>query len=273
MRSISELAQNRAGSQKAAVRSGDTIYRVFLADDQPIALVGLVKVVNAMPDCQVCGTATDFGSALEQIRTLAPDLIVLNLDLKGKSGLELVRKVQAFKSRPRTLIFSIHDERLYASRALRAGASGFVMKQESMATLEAALRKVLDGGIYLSARLQQRGLQRVRKEEAQPADRLETLTNRELHIFRLIGQGKPSQEIARLLALSVKTVGSHRSNMRRKLCLETGSQLVQQAIEMNREYVREENLSEPDSTPRNVVGLDSTAASVRCLEQFSCYGG
>ena len=165
----------------------------------------------------------------------------MNLDLNGHSGLELVRELQGEKPKPLALVFSMHDERLYASRALRAGASGYVMKQEPTETLSLAIRQVLEGGTYLSQRLEQRSPRALTpRREGALQDRLESLTNRELHIFRLIGQGKRSQEIAALLAVSVKTIGSHRSNMMTKLNLENSSQLVQHAIALNREQRREQ---------------------------------
>lgn len=218
-------------------------------------------MIHEQPDWQVCGSANEYVRALKQIKSLKPDLIILNLDLSGRSGLELVRELQRQIPKARALVFSMQDERLYASRAIRAGASGYVMKQEPPETIAAAIRHVLDGGIYLSRHLEQqrpsRGLRGQGSGEVQ--DRLETLTNRELHIFRLIGQGRRSQEIARLLSVSVKTIGSHRSNMMAKLCLENASQLVQQAIELNREHLREKNgeAHSADTSHNVIVELES----------------
>lgn len=211
--------------------------RIFLVDDHPLVIKGLDKLIRGQP-WTVCGTATDDLQALRQISCLQPDLAIVGLDLNGHSGLELIRKLRSRRFRLRTLVFSRHDECLYAGRALRAGASGYVMKHEPTEVLAGAIREVLSGGTFLSARLKMSSA----RSSCPPGpfvplrERLQRLTNRELHVFRLIGLGKSTLEIARLLGVSIKTVGSHRSNMMAKLGIDNASLLVRQAIGLNHEH-------------------------------------
>jgi DNA-binding NarL/FixJ family response regulator len=211
--------------------------RLLLVEDHPVVSRGLKELLNYEPDLQVCGIAEDATLALSQLAEFKPDLILLDLSLKGMSGMDLLREVKSRNPRQLVLILSMHDEVVYAPRALRAGAAGYVTKLETTETLVRAIRKVLAGGIYLSDALENRLIQRlVRTGETYGFDPLETLTDRELEIFHLMGDGHRNHEIARLLAISVKTLESHRSNMRSKLGLKNASELVHRAIESHRAF-------------------------------------
>jgi len=197
----------------------------------------LAELINHEKDLEVCGIAQDYASALQKTDTLNPDLVLLDITLQGRGGLELLKDVKAQHPKQLVLILSMHDESLYASRAIRAGASGYVMKQEATENVLTAIRHVLEGRIHLSERMERRIMQRFAQGgPASTLDPLEVLTDRELEIFRLIGQGKGTRDIAHFLCLSGKTIESHRSHIKDKLGLKTASELVQQAIQMEREF-------------------------------------
>lgn len=223
---------SRAETPKVSQAAVTPVRRIYIVEEHPVVIRGLMKLFSEEPRWQICGTTSNYGTALEEIEGTQPDLVIADLNLKGRSGLDLVRKLRRLRPRPRTLIFSTSDECLYAFRALRAGASGYVMKIESRETVLMAVRQILEGRTYLSPGLI---AQRAAAEKLSPfstiAERLQHLTNRELDVLRLIGQGQTTREVAQLLGLSIKTIGSHRANIMAKLGLTTASQLVQHAIE------------------------------------------
>jgi DNA-binding NarL/FixJ family response regulator len=205
--------------------------RIFLVDDHPIVRQGLALLIDHELDLEVAGQAEDAAGALRGIRSVKPDLVLLDVSLKDGDGIELLKDLKAQDPSLPVLMLSMHDESLYAERALRAGARGYVMKQEAPAILLAAIRKVLDGEIYISGRMGATLLRRMvggkRSESIMPMDRL---TDRELEIFRLIGQGETMKEIAAKLFLSVKTVEAHREHIKDKLGLRTATELLRYAI-------------------------------------------
>src|SRR5512140_2192332 len=162
---------------------------ILLVEDHPIASSGLAALINSEPGLRVCGIAQDYPSAIQMIGALLPDLIISDLTLPGQDGLELLKDVKSRCPDQRVLMLSMHDESLYASRALLAGASGYIMKQEATETVLTAIRTVLKGEVYLSAPMQKEMLRRLSRRQSSPAlDPCETLSDRELEVFRRLGQ-------------------------------------------------------------------------------------
>jgi DNA-binding NarL/FixJ family response regulator len=206
--------------------------RIFLVDDHPILRQGLAKLINDQPDLAVCGEAESPPAALEGISSSNPDLVLLDLTLEGGDGLELCRQLRERFKDLSILIVSMHDEAMYAERCLRAGAMGYVMKQEPPKTVMAAIRKTLGGEAYLSEAMSAkllRSFTAIRDADRPP---LERLSNRELEIFRLIGKGQSVRAIAEQLFLSPKTVEAHKEHIKQKLNLKTSNELLQYAIEV-----------------------------------------
>jgi DNA-binding NarL/FixJ family response regulator len=204
--------------------------RVLLVDDHPIVRRGLRALVDVEPDLEVCSEVDDAPSALRAIDVSKPDVAIVDISLQKGDGLELVRQIRARWPLP-VLVLSIHDEGLYGERALRAGASGYVMKQEATGAVVNALRHVLKGDLWLSERLSARLLRAyVQGEPGLPADSpLSILSDRELQVFQLISDGCPTSEISRWLNISRKTVETHRAHIKEKMELRTGLELIQYA--------------------------------------------
>lgn len=187
--------------------------------------------MDEQDDMEICGEADNAQEALNAVKDLAPDVVIADISLNGTDGIELTKEIKARRADLPVLVLSVFDECLYAERALRAGASGYLMKSESAANLLQAVRRVLDGKIYLSDRSSARilaGLQGNRPGEE--AHSIDQLSDRELQVFRLIGQGQNNSEIAEGLCISVKTVEAHRENIKKKLNLKRASELVRYAI-------------------------------------------
>jgi DNA-binding NarL/FixJ family response regulator len=205
--------------------------RLLLVDDHPIVLHGLGQLVRAEPDLDVCGEAGSAAEGLKAIAKLKPDLVVVDLTLPDKHGLEFIKDVQAMHPGMLVLVLSMHDEELYAERILRAGARGYVMKETAADTLIKAARRVLGGGIYLSDRMAGQMLELVagqgKQASASPLDRL---TDRELEVLQLIGQGRVTRHIAEQLHISARTVEAHRNHIKEKLQIEDGAALVRYAV-------------------------------------------
>jgi DNA-binding NarL/FixJ family response regulator len=206
--------------------------RIFVVDDHPIVRQGLTLLINQESDLTVCGSAKDATAALEAIASLRPDLLILDISLEGPDGLDLLKTVRMRDAATPVLILSMHDESLYAERALRAGANGYIMKQAATDGLLVAIRRILRGNIYVSDRMAARILQQF-AGHATPANRsaIEELSDRELEVFRLIGKGHGTREIAELLHLSVKTVESYQAHIKEKLSLKNSRELVQHAVQ------------------------------------------
>lgn len=208
--------------------------RVLLVDDHPVFRAGLAGLVNMEPDLAVCGEASDAAQAMDLTAASSPDLILLDMSLPGKGGLELLKDLRSAHPGTPVLIVSMHDETLYAERVIRAGGRGYIMKQEGPEKMLLAIRKVLAGGITVSERISAIILDALAaplpSQPAQPgAGSVSTLTDREFEVYRLIGQGKEPQEVARVLHLSIKTVDTHRAHIRRKLGLKNYTELVHHA--------------------------------------------
>jgi DNA-binding NarL/FixJ family response regulator len=205
--------------------------RVFLVDDHPILRQGLGKLINDQPDLAVCGEAEGPPGALEGIGRTKPDLVLLDLSLAGGDGMDLCRQLQERFTGLPILIVSMHDESLYAERCLRAGAMGYVMKQEPPEKVMAAMRRVLSGDIYLSEAMSAKLLRNLAGARNADTSPLERLSDRELEIFHLIGKGHSVRAIAEQLFLSPKTVEAHKEHIKQKLNLKTSNELLQYAIE------------------------------------------
>jgi DNA-binding NarL/FixJ family response regulator len=204
---------------------------VFIVDDHPVFREGLARIINQEKDLVVCGQAADAAEALQGAASAKPDAVVIDISLEGTNGIDLAKALRARLPDTRLLILSMHPESLYAERALRAGANGYVMKRESGRKLLAAIRCVLEGKTHVSPELNELILRRVSTPRPDSArSSIERLSDRELEVFQLIGQGVGSRQIAERLGVSVKTVATHREHIKEKLHLDTTSALVQRAI-------------------------------------------
>ncbi len=206
--------------------------KILIVDDHPLMRKGLALSLNAEIDLTVCGQVANAEEALSALEELDPDLAIVDISLPGMSGLELIKHMQALRPEIRTLVVSRHDEALYAERAIRAGARGYVMKLEAGERIVKAVRRVLAGGIYVSEEINERlllGLAAGRQELAQSP--LEVLSDRELEVFEMTGRGLGTREIAERLHLSVKTVESYRARIKDKLNLKTAAELMQHAVQ------------------------------------------
>jgi DNA-binding NarL/FixJ family response regulator len=207
---------------------------VFVVDDHPIVRQGLSLLINQETDLTVCGVAEEMHSAMAAIHILRPDIIILDISLNGPDGLELLKNIRLTLPRLPVLILSMHDESIYAERALRAGANGYIMKQEATEKVLVALRRILSGEIYVSDRIANSMLRHyVRGANPSEQSSISNLTDRELEVFRLIGDGHGTRQIAEALHLSVKTVESYQAHIKEKLCLRSARELVQHAVEWN----------------------------------------
>lgn len=207
-------------------------YRVLLVDDHPIVRQGLGLLIDREADLSVCGEADGAHSAFHAIETLRPDIVLLDISLNGPDGLEVLKEIRMKSGSLPLLILSMHDESIYAERAMRAGANGYIMKQEATEKVLIAIRRILQGDVYLSDRLTTTMLQQyVRGGAHTKSSPLLNLTDRELEVFRLIGEGHGTRQIADELHLSVKTIESYQAHIKEKLALRNARELVQHAIE------------------------------------------
>jgi DNA-binding NarL/FixJ family response regulator len=233
---------------------GFAVRKVLVVDDHPIVREGITLLLTGQPDLEVCGSAIDIASALRAVRDLKPDVTLIDLSLGVGSGLDLIATLAEDPPHPMSMLaLSMHDEAVYAKRVLQAGARGYVMKHEGTDVLLQAIRTVLSGEIYVSAAVNASLLRFLstsgRPASSRPASSrpaalkpaaptltapnldLDQLSNRELQIYRLVGQGVSTKDIARQLCLSAKTVESHRANIKQKLGVDTAAALVAHAAE------------------------------------------
>ena len=216
--------------------------RILLVDDHPILRQGLANVLNTQEHLTVCGEAQGRADAIAAAERLRPDLAIVDLSLRSGDGIELIKDLRVRLPGLLTLVLSMHDETIYAERALRAGARGYVMKQERTERLLLAIGRVLSGAIYVSDQVAAHAVQRLAVGSAGNQENAEEtvnsyvgrLTDRELQVFRLIGQGLGTRLIAENLHLSRKTIDSHREHIKAKLGLRDGSELIQRAIQWAR---------------------------------------
>jgi DNA-binding NarL/FixJ family response regulator len=205
---------------------------VFVVDDHPLLRQGLALLINQEPDLMVCGEAEDAHASLKAIATNRPDILIADISLHGPDGLDLLKNLRTLYPDLPVLILSMHDESIYAERALRARANGYIMKQEATEKVLVALRRILAGDIYLSEKMANKLLhQYISGAPADMNSRLSALSDRELEVFRLIGEGRSTRQIAETLHLSIKTVETYQAHIKEKLSLRSGRELVQHAIQ------------------------------------------
>lgn len=208
--------------------------RVFVVDDHPIVREGLTLLINRESDLVVCGEAEEAHSALDAVVRTRADVVIVDISLSGPDGLDLIKTIRTTAPTLPILVLSMHDEMIYAERALRAGASGYIMKQEGTARVLIALRRILRREVYLSDRAASRMVQQYVRGSAAADRPVEAeLSDRELEVYRLIGEGHSTRKIAEELRLSVKTVETYQANIKEKLSLRTARELIQHAIEWN----------------------------------------
>jgi len=206
--------------------------RVLIVDDHPLLRKGVGQLIDQEKDLQVVGEAEDAHKAITAIENTNPDIALIDITLSGTSGIELLKNVKVRFPKLKMMVLSMHDESVYAHRALRAGASGYIMKQEGPEKVLTALRKVLRGEVYLSEHLGNRLLHTLVNGHAPlPSSPVEELSDRELEVFSLIGQGHGTRPIAEKLHLSIKTIESHRAHIKEKLNLQNATELVHHAIQ------------------------------------------
>jgi DNA-binding NarL/FixJ family response regulator len=202
-----------------------TSRRILIVDDHPMMRQGLRALIGREQDLDICGEAETAAQALDAVATLMPDLILTDITLPGRNGIELIKDICAVRPGIRILAISTHDESLYAERALRAGARGYIMKDESPSIMMQAIRQVLAGRIFVSAKMSAQILENV-AGLGPTATPIKRLSDREFEIFQLIGKGKTTVQIANQLHLSAKTVEAHRAHIKEKLDLRTMAELI-----------------------------------------------
>jgi len=207
--------------------------RIFVVDDHPIVRQGLTLLIDRERDLMVCGEAEEAQTAMQKITVCHPDILIVDISLNGPDGLDLLKNIRLKYPTLPVLILSMHDESIYAERALRAGANGYIMKQEATEKVLVALRRILGREIYVSERIANKMLQHYIGGSAVTRSPIAGLTDRELEVFRLIGDGHGTRQIAEELHLSVKTVESYQAHIKEKLSLHNARELVQHAIQWN----------------------------------------
>lgn len=204
--------------------------RILIVDDHPMMREGLAQLIGREPDLEVCAEAENAAEALDKVRSLNPGLILIDITLSGRNGLELIKDVQSIAPETLILVISMHDESLYAERVLRAGGRGYVMKQEGGKKIMQAIRKVLEGQIHVSEKIAARILDLFSGRRPQSENSpLERLTDRELEVFQLIGEALSTREIALKLHISGKTVEVHKSHIKEKLAMKNTRELISYA--------------------------------------------
>ena len=211
-------------------------HRLLIVDDHPLFREGLRQIIERDPELTVCGEASSAAEALEAIPQIKPDLVLVDISLGGTSGIDLLKAIRTEYEELPVLVVSMHEESLYAERALRAGAMGYVMKHEPGKTVKAAIHKLLGGEMYLSEKMSSAVISKfMRGQGDRPASPIELLSDRELEVFRMLGQGKGTRQIAQDLDITIATVNSFRNRIKEKLHLKTATEVMLHAIQWSRE--------------------------------------
>ncbi|HME89625.1 MAG TPA: response regulator transcription factor [Chthoniobacterales bacterium] len=206
--------------------------KILLVDDHPVLRKGLVRLIDSKEEFAVCGEADSANEAIALIRKLPPDLVIVDVSLPGASGIELTKTIHAEFPKMPVLILSMHEEALYATRALRAGAMGYIVKQDAIDNITAALREALNGRRYLSPVIAEQIQHDGPDAKLYPSgDPMAILTDREFEVFELIGKGHEVREISSALGVSPKTVEAHRTNIKEKLKLKNSRQVTRSAVQ------------------------------------------
>lgn len=206
--------------------------RIFLVDDHAMFREGLRQLIEREPDMTVCGDAADANAALDAVEAAKPDLVIVDISLGGFSGIDLIKTIKSKYEDLPVLVVSMHEESLYSERALRAGAMGYVMKHEPSKTVKTAIRKVLEGDLFLSPKMAGSMVARlIRGGSEQSSSPLEMLSDRELEVFRMLGHGKPVRLIAEEMNVTIPTINSFRNRIKEKLNLKSSTEVMLQAIQ------------------------------------------
>ncbi|RKZ70273.1 MAG: DNA-binding response regulator [Gammaproteobacteria bacterium] len=203
---------------------------ILIVDDHPLVRAGFAQLIGDTPDLEVCGEAGDMASALHLLDSITPDLAIIDLSLAGGSGLDLIEHIKARNSEIFMLVASMHDESLYAERVLAAGARGYINKQEAQEKIIQAIRQVLKGKVYLSEQMTERILNNMVSRSDDKQRGIGALSNRELQVFEMIGQGVAPGKMAKQLNISVKTIETHQAHIKKKLGVTSAHKLTHRAI-------------------------------------------
>lgn len=203
--------------------------RIYTVDDHPLIRRGLATLIAAEPDMEMCGQAEDAASGLRDIIKLQPDLVIVDITLKGNSGLELIKSIRSFSPKIQVLVLSMHDESVYGLRVLKAGARAYIMKHDSLTRVVDAIRRVRNGDLYVSDYVANEMLHQLGSGQLgdDPVSPIASLSDRELEVVNFIGHGLITREIAARLHVSVKTVETHRAHIKSKMNVRNATQLVQ----------------------------------------------
>jgi len=214
--------------------------QVFIVDDHPVVRDGLTTIINHEQDLNVCGQADDAPEALKAIDELKPDVVVVDISLKSSNGIELTKSINAQHTNLFVIVLSLHDESVYAERSLSAGAKAYLMKDAASESIIKAIRTVLSGEIYVSDKISKKFLHTIGRNKAgETKTPIESLSDRELEIFRMIGDGLKASQIAKQLHLSTKTIETYRSRIKEKLNLPNAAELLQYSIKWAKSQDRE----------------------------------
>src|ERR1043166_8754343 len=220
--------------------------KILIVDDHPVMREALAHRISQQPGWTICGEAEDVMSALNLYARTKPDVVVTDVSLKKSDGIDLIKRIKAHDSLARILVWSMHGEEFFAERAVRAGAAGYITKEQSTAQIIDAIQCVLSGKVYLSPELREQLLSRITDVLKKPAQHpVELLTDRELEVFRLIGEGIKTHDIATRLHLSVKTVETHRDRIKKKLNLKDATELIRTAVL----WLNESDIHVPSDAP------------------------
>ena len=227
--SVTYKSQTHTSQSQAVTKK-----RILVVDDHPIVRQGLALLINREPDLVVCGEAEEATGAMHVLASARPDVLIVDISLNGPDGLDLLKNIRTTHPALPVLILSMHDETIYAERALRAGANGYIMKQEATEKVLVAVRRILNGEIYVSDHIANKMLKHyITGAGTLRNSSIADLSDRELEVFRLIGEGHGTRQIAEELHLSVKTVESYQAHIKEKLSLRSARELMQHAIQWN----------------------------------------
>jgi len=205
--------------------------KILIVEDHEIFRLGIKELINHEPDLAVCAEAEDVDTARTLINAFQPDMVIIDITLKKSNGMDLIKEISSFHKTMKMLVLSMHDELLYAERSLQAGAQGYIMKQETSKSIVKAIRHILQGNIYVSENIMSNLLKRVRTgQDTFEKSPVENLSDRELEVLRMIGQGRSTGEIAAEMNLSVSTISTYRERIKEKLQLKNSAELIRYAV-------------------------------------------
>ena len=214
-------------------KASQRVARILIVDDHPVVREGLAMRISRHADLEVCGNADDVAAALQLVATTNPDVAIIDIALKTGNGIDLIKRIKARNDSVRMLVWSMYNETLYAERALRAGAMGYINKEHATDKIIEAIRRVLDGKVYLSEPMADQILHRAVGRGSERVERspVEGLSDRELEVFQLIGQGLDTHQVAEKMRLSAKTVETYRARIKEKLNLSSGPELIRRSVQ------------------------------------------